>query len=392
MFGNHTKDELSAYAHGALSVADTERVARHLATCPACRREFEEIKFGIRLVESLPTANAPASLWESIEAGLIKNSAQAKQAAGHSQPTPTASRLRGLWFPSSVGRQRAAFAGLLLLAALCGMAGWVYYRSTRPAWEVARLAGSPVIDSRRISGRGKLGVGEWLETDAGSRAELKVANIGEVEIEPGTRVRLLETRLTEHRLELERGRISARIWAPPRLFFVNTPSAVAEDLGCAYTLEVDDRGRSLLHVTSGWVALQLKDRESVVPAGAACATTPETGPGTPFFEDATETFLDALSRFDFEDGGADALSTVLDHARPRDTLTLWHLLPRVEGEERRRVYERLAAFAPPPEGVTRDGVLRLDAPMLESWKDQLETGWLDESLPAVRKALRKMLK
>ena len=36
--------------------------------------------------------------------------------------------------------------------------------------------------------------------------------------------------------------MSARIWAPPRLFYVNTPSAVAEDLGCAYTLEVDDLG------------------------------------------------------------------------------------------------------------------------------------------------------
>ena len=81
-------------------------------------------------------------------------------------------------------------------------------------------------------------------------------------------MRLLETQPTEHRLELARGKMSARIWAPPRLFFVDTPSAVAADLGCAYTLEVDDQGASLLQVTSGWVALELKDRESMVPAGA----------------------------------------------------------------------------------------------------------------------------
>ena len=73
------------------------------------------------------------------------------------------------------------------------------------------------------------------------------------------------------------------IWAPPRLFFVDTPAGVAADLGCAYTLEVDDHGDGLLHVTSGWVALQLKDRESMVPAGASCATRPGVGPGTPFF-------------------------------------------------------------------------------------------------------------
>ena len=54
------------------------------------------------------------------------------------------------------------------------------------------------------------------------------------------------------------------------------------------------QGASLLHVTSGWVALQLKDRESMVPAGAACATRPGIGPGTPYFEDASQTFRTAL--------------------------------------------------------------------------------------------------
>ncbi len=107
-------------------------------------------------------------------------------------------------------------------------------------------------------------------------------------------MQLLATQPTEHRLELARGKMSARIWAPPRLFFVDTPSAVAADLGCAYTLEVDDDGGSVLHVTSGWVALQLKDRESMVPAGAACETQPGIGPGTPYFVDATPVFREAL--------------------------------------------------------------------------------------------------
>jgi hypothetical protein len=77
---------------------------------------------------------------------------------------------------------------------------------------------------------------------------------------------------------------------------VNTPSGVAEDLGCAYTLEVDDAGNSLLHVTAGWVSMQLNGRESAVPAGAACATRTGFGPGTPYFEDASETFRKALTR------------------------------------------------------------------------------------------------
>jgi anti-sigma factor RsiW len=389
MFGNHVRKDLSAYAHGELEARESERVARHLDACARCRAEFERVKFGVRLAEELPVVSAPASLWDDLEAQLSKTPARAADAsaAGTSHAASLSdTRRRSAFAPPSM---RFALAALLL-AVLSGAAFLAYRRATRPAWEVARLEGAPLVASRRVGERGRLAVGEWLETDAESRAEVKVANIGAVEIDPGTRVRLLETRLTEHRLELERGRISARIWAPPRLFFVNTPSAVAADLGCAYTLEVDEAGRSLLRVTSGWVALELKERESVVPAGAACATEPGTGPGTPFFEDASETFLDALARFDFEHGANDALAVVLADARPRDTLTLWHLLPRVAGDERVRVYERLSALAPPPAGVTREGVLMLDAPMLESWKDSLQSTWLEESAPAVRRVWRKL--
>src|SRR6185295_11964349 len=112
-------------------------------------------------------------------------------------------------------------------------------------------------------------------------------------------------------------------WAPPRLFFVDTPSAVAADLGCAYTLEVDDQGASKLSVTSGWVALELKDRESIVPAGASCDTRPGVGPGTPYFDDAPSVLREALKTVDFNPDASvrsAALPWILDQARPRDSL------------------------------------------------------------------------
>ncbi|MCA1636001.1 MAG: FecR domain-containing protein [Acidobacteria bacterium] len=384
MFGRHVTKFLSAYAHGELSAGETGRVASHLGSCARCREEFEEIKLGIRFAECLPSASAPDSLWDAVESTLARQTASAKRGRVAPLP-PTRSRLSFNW-------PRLASAGTIALLLFIGLAGWLYVRSTRPAWEVERLAGAPSIDSARFGATGRLRVGKWLETDAESRAQVEVANIGQVEVEPNTRVRIVETGLTEHRMELARGTLHARIWAPPRLFFVNTPSAVAADLGCAYTLEVDDAGRSLLRVTSGFVALERGTRESIVPAGAACLTQPGVGPGTPFFEDAPEELAAALSRFDFEAGGAESLGVVLENARARDSLTLWHLLSRVEGAERVRVYERLAAFAPPPEGVTREGVLGLDAAMLGDWKDRLEDDWLHEDLRSVRKAWRKLWK
>ncbi len=272
----------------------------------------------------------------------------------------------------------AAAAAVVLLA----VGTWLATRRPKPAWDVARLEGAPKVGAHRIGDTGRLAVGQWLETDASSRARINVGATGQVQVEPNTRVRLVESRLTEHRLALALGTIRATIWAPPHLFFVDTPSAVAVDLGCAYTLQVDDQGAGLLHTTMGWVGFELNGRESFIPAGALCATRPGIGPGTPYFEEASPTFQAALAKLDFENGSpearAAALGIVLAGARKRDALTLWHLLSRLDGVERARVYDRMAALVPPPSGVTREGVLRGDKRMLDVWWNELgrgDTNW-----------------
>lgn len=382
MFRKHTDTELSAYIHGELSAEASRGVAEHLVACKRCRSEYEEIKFGVQLAETLPLVKAPDSLWNELQSQLDKST---------KRDTPITVDLRGAHFKNWV-RPSLAFATVVII--LVGfVALWIYRTQEPPAWEVVRLEGAPSIGAETIANSGWLGLGQWLETDSSSRAKINVGAIGQVEIDPNTRVRLLETRTTEHRLELARGKMSATIWAPPRLFFVDTPSAIAADLGCAYTLEVDDEGGSLLHVTSGWVALQLKNRESIVPAEAMCATRAGIGPGTPYFVDASEALKAALAEIDFGSSGDSKINpvdVVLREARPRDTLTLWHLLERVEGSDRERVYDRLAEITPPPPGVSKQGVLELNYRMLDLWRSKLETSWSNQSLPKLRKAWSKI--
>ena len=382
MFSNHIGKNLSAYCHGELSPAESQGVAEHLIGCRRCRVEFEQIKLGVKFAEQLPQLSAPDSLWNEVQALLDSREVSPRSVSTRKSAWPT------LFQP-----RFAAIAATLVLASALGIY-WFYARETRPFWQVARLNGAPRIGATAINQKGRLGVGEWLETDGASRAQIDVGTIGQVEIDPNTRVRLLQTGATEHRLELAEGKMSAHIWAPPRLFFVDTPSAVAADLGCAYSLEVNKEGGSLLRVTSGWVALQLKDRESMVPAGAACETRAGIGPGTPYFEDASEPARLALAEFDFKPDTSGsktrALEVVLHQARPRDTLTLWHLLSRVEGNDRARVYDRMIELAPPPYGVTRDGVLQLNEQMLQLWKDSLETVWRDNLPSPTKKALARI--
>jgi len=145
-----------------------------------------------------------------------------------------------------------------------------------------------------------------------------------------------------------------------------------------YTLRIEENGNGLLRTTLGWVGFQSNGHESLIPAGAAAATYAESGPGLPFFEDASKEFRSAVSQFDSaKEGSAQrfaAQQVILGEARARDGLTLWHLLSRVSEVDRQAVFERLSMLIAPPASVTREGILRLDRAMLDSWWNALDLG------------------
>lgn len=343
MLRRHVSRRLARYCDGQLPAAETRAVEAHLASCERCRTERDEIRFTAGLLRQLKTVSPPMSVWNGISAQL--------DAPPAPRPWP-APRLAVAWM-----------VGLLAV----GIAVyWSVTQTVSRPWEVARLT-----DGVRTS----MAVGEWVETDDGSRARITVGPIGTVDVEPGTRVRLGAVLPGEYRLALAHGTISARISAPPRLFFVETPASTVVDLGCAYTVQVDDAGTGDLRVTEGWASLEWGGRESLVPAGAHCRIRSGVGPGTPFFEDASAPLQQALASFDVGGGGSDAVTTVLAESRVRDTLTLWHLLSRVDAADRERVYDRIVELASPPETISRLDALRLDRQALTRLREELAWKW-----------------
>jgi hypothetical protein len=285
-------------------------------------------------------------------------------------------------FPSRIRLFPALATAVVAVAAIAALIFLEYRVKPAPTgvagWDVSSVQGTPRIDRKTISTKaetGRLGIGQMLETDSQSRASLRSDDTGKIQVDPSTRLRLLSMGSGLKRIALDRGTIHAYIWAPPGQFVVDTPSAVTVDLGCAYTLQVDDLGAGMVRTSLGWVGFKLNGHESFIPAGAACATRPKVGPGTPYFEDASAEFRGALARFDFEDGtprqrGHD-VAIVVGEARNRDALTLWHLLARVDDEQRILVYDRLRQLVPPPANISKEGILRLDRPMLDLWWNQL---------------------
>ena len=217
----------------------------------------------------------------------------------------------------------------------------------------------------------RIRAGQTIET-----GKLQSDDTGEVTVDPGSRLRLVTSTNREERFDLQRGTIHAFIWAPPGRFVVDTPSSKTIDLGCRYTLQVSQNGTGLLTVELGWVAFERKGIESFIPAGAACITRPDKGPGTPYFSDASPSLTKALARFDAAPDPA-ALETAIASARPRDALSLWHLMIRTHGDDRARVFDRFASLVTLPREVTREAVLKGDGKAIDAAWNALDLGDTD---------------
>lgn len=275
--------------------------------------------------------------------------------------------------------------GLPLLAAAALLVVFILPRiatrsvPARPAtgWSVTPLDGRASLAGARVDREVGLQAGQTVTTDAGARVRMARKGIGEIVLGPLSALRLVTAGDGLHRVALERGSLRAVIVSPPGQFVVDTPSARAVDLGCVYTLRLDERGDGVLSVQAGWVGFEFQGRESFVPAGAWCPTTRARGPGLPRFEDAAPAFLDALDSLEqaaTPEATRSALPLVLATARERDAFTLWHLLQVVAAPDREQVYDTLARLAAPPEGVTREHALRLDRAALDRWWDALGLG------------------
>lgn len=271
--------------------------------------------------------------------------------------------------PRMVWRAVAAAAAVIAAAGLLATA---IPGARDTTWQVASLQGPASMGGKEVGVATALGAGQLLRTGGSSRLTLQSDEVGKIDLGPDSELRATSGR----KVLLQRGQLHAFIWAPPREFVVDTPSARAVDLGCEYTLNVDATGNGLLHVEMGWVAFQYEDRESFIPAGAECVTRKRQGPGIPFYADASAPLRSSLAAF--EAGDSAALPAILRAARPRDALTLWHLFTRVPAGSRGQVFDRFAQLVALPPEVTRRAMEQEDRHALDlCWNalDLQNTGW-----------------
>jgi hypothetical protein len=298
-------------------------------------------------------------------------------------------RSQGSWGARTLSLLAAA---ALLMFFLGDTLGW-FSEDEQPLpgaapYVVEALEGQPVVQRRGVSHRAdRLGVtaGDRLVCDGASRAALHVRSAGKVRMEPGTEMRVDSAPAGGWRLFLERGQVTASIFAAPRLFQVGTPSGIAVDLGCEYTATVGDDGETILSVRSGQVSFEAAERKVFVPQGARVVAWPGRGPGTPIWDDAPAPLRLAVAQLDDladepaadldASGSRSAVDELGRISKPRHSLTLWHLLDHPHPQVARRALLLLTRLCPPPSGVDPEGLRAADPDALALWRQDLQTRW-----------------
>jgi hypothetical protein len=263
-----------------------------------------------------------------------------------------------------------AIAASLVLAVGLWYYHWRLAWPANHAWTMVVSEASPWAPVKP----GQLGVGEALALQAPASAHIDVARLGTIDATPGTELTVSATESQHHRVQMTKGSVEVRLWAPPGAVAFRTPAGDVIDLGCRFMLTVDPQGLAFLTVRTGWVELDNAYGESLVPAGASSAMQADRRPLVPVYDDAAPEFLNAVRAFERADSDpADRLLrtvTMTKVVRTRDVLTLLLLAARQQGPARADLVAAAASLVPPPAGVTVSAV-NSDDDALWKWVDAL---------------------
>ncbi len=354
MTHNDVIENLSAYIEGDLDSQTSAAISEHLRTCASCRTERDATVSLRTRLRSLPASAQPRKdLWEGIAGATTR---------------PVASPRRdAIEMVVTAERRWSVYARIAALF-LTGLGGFLWtLPGSEDGWSVVHLAGDPRVDGYVVERRGLLTPGSELVTGANGTAEVAIADIGTALVLPDSRLRLVGTSPEEHRMYLALGSIQASVWSPPRVFVVETPTAVAYDLGCAYDLAVDSTGASRLLVSSGEVSLETPDRVSIVLAGYVCETLPGFGPGTPYLMESSPELIALLRTLDSGEANVSTARRLARIVTRDDAVTLVHLLMRTRGGVFDLIHRTLANFHEPPSDVTKERLLSRDREAFEKW-------------------------
>lgn len=398
---------IDEHIEGMITLNDKEIMETHIAECGRCKEYLQETESLVKKISSLPPDAVNLSvrdkdeLWKIVESKIDKNKyANVKSDTSVSYIEENSGQ-NNLFY-----KYRYIFSGLAAVIVI----GFIIFgvrnlkidndRLTQQStfglenyWKVSNIQGNSLIGNSSMSSTDSIKEGQWIQTNSDSRAELIVANIGKVIIEPNSKIVFVKGADGNNRIMIEYGTINTNMNPNTRSFFVEMPSAVATDNGGSYTLTVDSTGDGLVYVRSGKVEVASPNRDAIIPAGSIVLTKKNIGVGTPFNENSTPKFKNALFNYDFGNCNDACVKTLLNTARISDAVTLVNLIPNVNKEYSDQVYTKLAALVPPPTPVRPDSIPYINDEEINKWIDKIQVEVqenVEKSMKSVEKSLEQL--
>jgi hypothetical protein len=275
-------------------------------------------------------------------------------------PRPRARRLRIVVLAGTIAASLIVAAGF-----------WFYH--WRLEWPADR-AWTMLLRSTGETATAQLEVGQPLAVPSPTSARIDVARLGTIDASAGTELTLASTDSQHHRVQMTKGTVDVRLWAPPGAVAFRTPAGDVIDLGCFFQLSVDADGVAHLTVRSGWVELDNAFGESLVPAGASSLMQSDRRPFVPVVDDAAPAFSSSVRAIERADDVAAQLphiATITRYARERDVVTLLMLAARLDGPARGQLLDAAAKISPPPASIDMKAAAAADNIAIWKWIDAL---------------------
>ncbi|MBS1516538.1 MAG: FecR domain-containing protein [Bacteroidetes bacterium] len=370
---------------GMISLSDKQKLENHIPGCSNCRQYLKDTLETVNQLDRLNSSRnilqekEKENIWENISSKVnfseIPKSEDLKD--GGSSESYSLFRKKYFWITGIA----AVIALIFVVYAVKNLnlnqtQSPLQYTFGLPTyWKVINLEGTPMIGGIGIAGTDSIKEGQWITTDSNSRAELIIADIGKVTIEPGSKVVFVTGNDSLKKIMVEYGMINTETKNVNNMpFKVEIPSAVAENKDGSYTVKIDKKGDGMIIVKSGKLDVQSNIRDAIIPAGNIVMTKNGVGVGTPFNENASKGFKNALFDFDFGNCSDNCVRVLLDNAQMTDAVSLVNILngKKLGASEKNEIYNKVVKFIPPPEEIRKDSIAHFNEKELEVWIEDIQ--------------------
>ncbi len=377
-------------------------VEAHIRTCDTCFNEYKKIRIFFDKLKDLPyIIEPPEEIVKTFSAQLLNRSLkdEAPKSAPRSgdikklkkeqtKQEKQLQRARGALRKSfvsktmivsrntpslpSLGTNWSKFLFILLPLVLIAVGYFIYdYQKNNSPWKVITLEGKIMINGF-FDHSGKITQGQSLLTENFSRATIHVPKVGNVEVGENSLIVLTKAKDGDNRIILRRGSINVTSTSNMPEFSIELKNYIVTDRGGEFSVSIDNQENAKIFVKYGFVEIQKNGEIIYLDEGYSCEIRPGFKISTPYRDEASAALKEEVANFDYHKGGENSIDKIMELATEKDMLTLLALIPKSSQLKRQHLFQAIANKFPPPESVTRMGIIRGDSQMLYLWWREIE--------------------